>query len=200
MTIATQPLTLETFAALYEGRPYELIAGVPTPMYYDEFGKVCEVSPTGGKHQMMVVEIAYYLREYARKQRPGLVLAGEGGMIIDHSPDTVRTFDAAYIAQENLPETGIPTEYWEKPLDLVVEVISPGNRAGEMRAKVADYLHAGVKMVWIIYPDGYLVDVYRPDQPTLTMQRGDILEGGDVLPEFRLKIEDLFAPLAALEK
>lgn len=200
MTIATQLLTLETFAALYEGRPYELIAGVPVPMYYDELGKVCEVSPTGGKHQMMVVEIAYYLREYARKQRPGLVLAGEGGMVIDRSPDTIRAFDAAYIAQENLPETGIPTGYWETPLDLVVEVISPGNRAGEMRAKVADYLSAGVKMVWLIYPDGYLVDVYRPDQPTLTMQRGDVLEGEEVLPEFRLKIDDLFAPLVALEK
>lgn len=199
MNVTEKLLTVEEFAAQYEGRAYELVAGIPVPVYYDENGKACDIAPTGGRHQIMVVEIAHHLREYARNVQAGIVLAGEGGILIQRDPDTHRAFDAAYVSHKNIPESGVPSGYWETPLDLIVEVISPGNRAGDMRTKVAEYLKIGVKMVWLLYPDSYLVDVYRSQQPTVTLQRGDTLSGDDVLPGFRLEIDTLFDPLIALD-
>lgn len=82
----------------------------------------------------------------------------------------------------------------------MVEIVSPGNRAEELRNKVADYLKIGCKMVWLVYPNGYFVDVYRPDQPTLSFKRGDTVDGSDVLPGFHLKTDELFDPLIALDE
>lgn len=89
MAIATTKLlTIDEFAARYEGRAYELIAGVPTPVYYDDNGKVYDIAPTGGRHQIMVTEISHQLREFSRKIQAGVVLSGEGGIYLERNPDT----------------------------------------------------------------------------------------------------------------
>ena len=195
MDTATKLLTIDEFFALYDGRPYELVAGVPVPMYRDKTGKAYEVSPTGGQHQILVVELAHHLRQFVRENKLGIVLAGEGGFVLPQKPDTYRAFDVAFMPKHKIPSEGIPAEYWVVAPDLVVEVVSPPNRAGELRAKVAEYLDAGVRLVWLVYPDRVLVDVYCPDQPTVTLERGGTLDGGDVLPGFSLEIDTLFAPL-----
>lgn len=189
----TQTMTVEEFFRRYEGRPYELIRGVPVPMYTDDNGEPYEVAPTGGKHQLLVVEVSYYLRVYAQRTQRGIVLAGEGGFLI--APDTYRAFDVAYMAKERIPAEGIPTGYWQVAPNFVVEIVSPSNRAYELRLKVAEYMQAGVEIVWIVYPDSLLIDVYRPGQATVTLQRGDSFEGGDVMPDFQVSIDAIFAPL-----
>ncbi|MCB9436260.1 MAG: Uma2 family endonuclease [Anaerolineales bacterium] len=189
----TKTMTVEEFFRRYEGRPYELIRGVPVPMYTDDDGEPYEVAPTGGKHQLLVVEVSYYLRVYAQHTQRGIVLAGEGGFLI--GPDTYRAFDVAYMAKERIPAEGIPTGYWQVAPNFVVEIVSPSNRAHELRLKVEEYMQAGVEIVWIVYPDSLLIDVYRPGQATVTLQCGDSFEGGDVMPDFQVSIDAIFAPL-----
>ena len=45
--------------------------------------------------------------------------------------------------------------------DLVVEVYSPGNRRGKILEKVAEYLGAGIPLVWVVYPKSRTVAMYR---------------------------------------
>ena len=61
----------------------------------------------------------------------------------------------------------IPDEgYAELALDPAAEVVSPGDRPGEVRAKVGDWLAAGTKLVWLLYPDRTEARVYRGDVPS----------------------------------
>jgi Uma2 family endonuclease len=81
---------------------------------------------------------------------------------------------------------------WEVLPDLFVEVVSPIDRVEEAREKVEEYLQAGAKLIWVIYPRLQVVDVIEPPGVARTLRRADELDGGPVLPGFRLKLADLF--------
>ncbi len=73
-----------------------------------------------------------------------------------------------------------------------VEVISPTDKAPDIRRKRQIYLQAGI-LLWEIYPDARSVDVYAPNQPVRAFGIDDTLDAGSVLPEFTLPVRDLFA-------
>jgi Uma2 family endonuclease len=75
--------------------------------------------------------------------------------------------------------------------DLAVEVLSPSNDAAEMRTKLVNYLRAGTT-VWIVDADEKRVEVYAPGQPPKTLGLDDTLDGGDVLPGFKLAVSKIF--------
>lgn len=68
--------------------------------------------------------------------------------------------------------------------DLAVEVLSPGNRAGEVHARVADWLNAGTSLVWVIDPVRRVARVYRADGTASVVYEDAALEGEAVLPGF----------------
>ena len=80
--------------------------------------------------------------------------------------------------------------------DLAVEVKSPDDSIGLMRAKAAFYLENGTRMVWLVYPDQRLVEVYRPDVDIVLLvdneERHDVLDGSDVLPGFSIALQSIF--------
>jgi Uma2 family endonuclease len=76
--------------------------------------------------------------------------------------------------------------------DLAVEVISPSDRTGYTRAKVSEYLHAGVRLLWLVDPRRRMVTVHTPDGAARVLRIEDELDGGDVLPGFRLPLTDVF--------
>jgi Uma2 family endonuclease len=75
--------------------------------------------------------------------------------------------------------------------DLAVEVQSPGQSDRFMSDKAAFYLENGSKMVWLIYPDRQLVEFLTPTERQLLTLDGTI-SGGDVLPDFSVKVADIF--------
>jgi Uma2 family endonuclease len=76
---------------------------------------------------------------------------------------------------------------------MAVEVLSEGNTVGEMRRKLRDYFQAGVRLVWYIDPATRTAEVYTaPEQRHVVTEQG-ILDGGDVLPGFRLPLGELFS-------
>jgi len=79
----------------------------------------------------------------------------------------------------------------EPPL-WAVEVISPTDKAADIRRKRQIYQQAGI-LLWELYPQAQSVDVYAPGKPTQTVGIDGTLDGGDVLPEFTLPVRALFA-------
>ena len=77
-----------------------------------------------------------------------------------------------------------------------VEVISPTDKAPDVRRKRQIYLQAGI-LLWEIYPDARSVDVYAPGQPVRAFGIDDTLDGeacfASLLPEFTLPVRQLFA-------
>ena len=108
-------------------------------------------------------------------------------------PDVAFVSTARWPLDRALPETGD----WEVVPDLAGEVISPNDVFKDVLAKVREYFHYGVQVVWVVAPEERQVYVY--DSPThvhiLTGQ--DELTGGEVVPGFRLPLVHLFQHAAA---
>lgn len=111
----------------------------------------------------VLVRIAVFLetdQHACRAAHPlGDVLAAETGFTLQRGPDTVRAPDVAFVAWARIPVER--AGFAELAPDLAVEVLSPGDRAGDILAKVADWLNAGTSLVWVIDPARRLARVYR---------------------------------------
>ena len=79
------------------------------------------------------------------------------------------------------------------PPDLAVEVISPSDEPGDIARKKDLYRRAGVPLVWWVDPKRRMVAVYRDGELLAELGEGDELDGGDVLPGFRLPVAEIFA-------
>ncbi len=53
-------------------------------------------------------------------------------------------------------------EIIRKPPAIVVEVLSPDDRAGDLEDKIADYLAFGIPYVWVINPESHRAYVHTP--------------------------------------
>ncbi len=142
-------------------------------------------------HGRVSVILATRLDTFVERHGGGVVLV-DVGVVTARDPDTVRGPDIAFYARERIPADGYGAGFWGPP-DLAVEILSPSNRTAEMRAKVTEYLDAGVRTVWVVDPPARSVTVHRPDGEPRTLGPGGVLGGDDVLPGFRLPLEVLFA-------
>ncbi|MGH7646011.1 MAG: Uma2 family endonuclease [Gemmatimonadales bacterium] len=139
--------------------------------------------PPGYRHGRVTAKVANILTRYVEEQGLGHVLAGDTGFTLARGPDTVRAPDVAFVARERIPDPP-PIGYAELAPDLVVEVLSTGDRPGEVLAKVGDWLNAGSRLVWVVDPGREQVRVYRADGSVAVVAAGGALEGEDVVPGF----------------
>jgi Uma2 family endonuclease len=176
-------LTAEEFARLpqpEDGSQQELVNGVvitmPPPSFYH--GQVCS-------------KIDRKLGVFIDANRCGSLTCNDSGVILGRDPDTVRGPDLAFWGRERLPEP--PREgYPSIPPDLVVEVLSPSDVFTKVQRKVQQYIHAGVRLVWIVVPEDRSIAVYRPGQEPRILSDGEALGGEDVLPGFSCPVAELF--------
>jgi Uma2 family endonuclease len=132
------------------------------------------------------------LREHVAAHRLGRVVAAETGFLLATDPDTVRAADVAFVRRERLPDPE-PLGYAALAPDLVVEVVSPGDRAGETLTKVGAWLTAGTRLVWVVDPARRLARVYRQDGSEALLDEGQSLDGEDVIPGFRCLLGPIFS-------
>jgi len=121
------------------------------------------------------------------------VLSAETGFLLARRPDTVRAPDVAFVSAERLEQARTTRGFFPGPPDLAVEVLSPTDRAGEVHAKVADYLAAGTRLVWVVEPGRHTIRVYRTLLAPKTVGQEATLDGEEVLPGFRLPVSAVFS-------
>jgi Uma2 family endonuclease len=117
-------------------------------------------------------------------------------MIFDLRPhvDRERRPDVAFVSFERWgQDQGIPqTRSWAVIPDLAVEIISLTNTADGVAEKLEEYFKAGVRQVWVIYPRQGKVYVYGSTTAVKVLAENDLVDGGDILPNFHLSVRDLF--------
>lgn len=158
-------------------------------------GEIIEMAPTGGLHGLVTMELGRLIANYVCQHSLGVVAGAETGFILTADPYTVRAPDIAFIARDRVPKP-IPPRYFSLAPDLAVEVVSPSDVAQDVRRKVIDFLQAGTRLVWVVYPETQMVDVYQPGQDVRVVDAQGTLQGEDVLPGFELPLRELFAALA----
>lgn len=185
MATRTEPVTAEQlFRKPDDGRRYELVGG-----------ELREMAPAGGEHGAIAFNLGRLLGNHVAKGRLGQVYAAETGFKITSTPDTVRAPDVAFVDRERVEVAGRVTGYWPGAPDLAVEVVSPNDVHTEVVEKALSWLEAGCRMVLVVDPGQRTVTVYRSleDIRILRAEAGDTIDGGDVVPGWRLALAELFA-------
>ncbi|MCG6940158.1 MAG: Uma2 family endonuclease [Thiohalocapsa sp.] len=77
--------------------------------------------------------------------------------------------------------------------DFVIELASPTDAPEKLAEKMAEYRACGVRLGWLLLPDGPQVHVYRPTSPPVVIDAPEHMDGGDVLPGFRLDLRPIWA-------
>jgi Uma2 family endonuclease len=183
---ARQPARLMTAEELWElpeqpGVRYELVRGVPV-----------EVPGAGALRSLIAGVVLRLIHDRVHGRNLGLAFTTGPGFVLDRNPDTVRIPDASFVSRERIPESGIPEGFWPGAPDLAVEIVSPSDRAEDVHGKVRDYLAAGTRLVWVLWPKSRSLTVYTPDGQAREFGSEQELDGGDVLPGFRVRVADLF--------
>ncbi len=93
-----------------------------------------------------------------------------------------------------MPDGRVPREpIPELAPTLPIEVLSQSNTKREMERKLRDYFAAGAELVWYVDPQTQSATVYTsPEGPSRIGPEGE-LDGGDVLPGFKLSLRTLFS-------
>lgn len=156
-------------------------------------GELRKVPSAGMEASSIGGEIFALLRPTVRTGNLGVLTVADGSYVLSHDPDTVVVPDVAIIRWDRLPG-GVRTKtYCPVPPDFAVEVRSPGDRLGEIAAKLDLYQRAGVALVWWVDPETRTVAVHALGRPAVVFGEGVVLDGGGVFPDLRLSVEDIFA-------
>lgn len=155
-------------------------------------GLLVREPPAGFEHGRRAARIATALDRYAREHDLGVVVAAETGFVLAEDPPTVRAPDAAFVSKARLPADPVPPGFARLAPDLAVEIASPSHAMAELYGKAIDYLEAGTREVWVVDPQTRTVTVFRPDGGLRLLREADALEGGDILPGFRLPVAEIF--------
>ena len=119
--------------------------------------------------------------------------------VLDAEHDLRRRPDVAFVSTARWPlDRALPmTGDWDVVPDLAVEVISPNDVFKDVLAKVREYFHYGVQVVWVIAPEEQQAYVYDSPVQVRILTGQDELTGGEVVPGFRLPLVHLFQHAAA---
>ncbi len=156
-------------------------------------GEFIEMSPAGYHHGRIAGNIFGSLWSFVKRNRLGHVYAAETGFLLSRNPDTVRAPDAAFVTAERAARQTQERGFFDGPPDLAVEVISPTETVDEVEAKLIDYLEAGARLVWLIYPRTQTITVYRSLTDVDILTAADRLDGGELLPGFATAVSEIFA-------
>lgn len=143
---------------------------------------------------LLAIAVAAALRAFVRPRKLGVVNGADG--MVQLFPGLVRMPDVAFARWDRLPGNRVPTEPAPHVApNLAVEVLSRGNTPAEMDRKRGEYFDAGVQLVWFIDPGARSAAGYTSRDDVTTLSESDALDGGDVLPGFRLSLAELFAEM-----
>ncbi len=173
-------MTGEELALHPELEPCELVNGRVVPM-----------APAGPIHGSLELRLGAKLLAYADESGRGVAMGGEVGIYTSRDPDTVRGADALFISHERYGRWGRGA-FLDVAPELVVEILSPEDRPGEVTAKIREYLAVGVDRVWLVDRRRRQVRIYRSPEQVEILEIGDTLRDDDVLPGFALPLSELF--------
>ena len=150
----------------------------------------------GAESSLLAEELRRLLGNYVRPRMLGRIFGPDCGFqVFQSDPERVRFTDGAFIAQGRLPNDKAPKGHCRTVPDIAIEAVSPNDTASEVAEKVEEWLSAGVRLVWVIYPDVHQVLVHRGDGSATKLHPNDELAGEDVLPGFKCRVMEIFQVL-----
>ncbi len=181
MGVKTQ-LTIDDYLKLEEPpcTRYELSRGelivTPSPNYY---------------HNDIRDELNARLRAFVKSHNLGITICE---VDVKLAGETVRRPDVAFVGAARLEGVDLGKLPFPVVPDLVAEIVSENDRAHDLLLKVTQYLTAGVKAVWLLYPNTRLAYRYsagKLEPEVRSAERGHAFEEPALLPGFSLPLKEI---------
>jgi len=180
------PITPEEFLDLPDAVSYELVDGqlVERNMGLESSG--------------IAARIIVLIGIFVQRGKLGNIFDSEATyQCFADAPKKIRRPDVSFVRAGRFEGGRLPAGHCRIAPDLAIEVVSPGDLAYEIEEKVAEYLRAGVQLVWVVYPSTRNVKICRPRTsplgPISQLSDSDSISGEDVLPGFTCPVSDIFA-------
>ncbi len=186
--LSHEVITADEFERLPDRDRYELVDG-----------RLVEKPEMGLEAVCVAGEVYAAIRAFNKAHPLGWPVPPEGEFVLfPDRPNLIRKPDGAFIRFGRLEGERLPRGRCPLAPDLAVEVSSPTNEVEDLEVKIAEYLAAGVRLVWVIHPMTRTAYVYRADGTVSRLTETAELSGEDVLPGFVCPLRDLFpAPAPA---
>jgi len=138
--------------------------------------------------------VSMELAKSVEQQRLGWVTPeGASYRCFPDNPKDVRRADTAFHLLSRVTEEQARAEgHCTVVPDIVVEVVSPNDLGCELERKRIDWLEAGAKVIWELYPETQTLSAYFLDGSNHRFDSADTLTGAPVLPDFRVLVGDFF--------
>ncbi len=152
-------------------------------------GVIVEMAPSSFLNTVTTGRIIYYLNAVIIPGNLGYLTVPDGGFRL--SPVRVRQPDIGYISNTH----GLKVEGVVIPMtpDLAVEVVSPDE---DVFKRAKEFIRAGTRIVWAVYAEDRTIAVFTPAEGSEFRVReltiNDMLDGGDVLPDFSIPVAQIF--------
>jgi Uma2 family endonuclease len=166
---------------------------LPDEVGYELIDGELEERGMGAKAAWVGARALRLLGEYADSS--GLFWAFDSSLALHLFPQRERYFrrgDAVLVRRDRFDGGELPVGDVYFAPDVVVEALSPSDKIYATEAKLADYLAAGVRMIWFVHPETRSLMLYRPNEHPLRLTGDDPIPGFDVLPGFERRVSDLF--------
>lgn len=189
MDPAAPLVTAEQFQELLEegDRWLELVAG-----------RVVRLQPPDEVHGNVVRNLSKALGKSQRSTRD-LFACFELGLIVARGPDTVRCpAISCFTVADGMGEADKLVS--DRRPQLIVEVASSNERREAMSERIRRYQEWGVPLIWVFDPQSRHVHVFRRGELPRMLKENEFLDGGPLLPGFRLLVGDVFADPAWLDR
>jgi Uma2 family endonuclease len=153
-----------------------------------EDGVIVEMASSSPINTITAMRIGHFLNTFVIPRNLGYVTGADGGFKL--GAKRARQPDVGFVAKSRVEK--LPKRF-DFPPHLAVEVVSEHE---DIFKKALEYLHAGTTAVWAVYTDDKIVHVIRLDEDggmhSQPFGINDTLDGGELLPEFRLPVRDIF--------
>jgi Uma2 family endonuclease len=138
-----------------------------------------------GKIQTNLIRL---LGKYLDNHPIGDIVCETNFRLWDERPNESRIPDVCFVAKDRVPQN--MRRFPAMSPDLAVEIVAEDDSYKKISEKVKAYLQQGAKMVWVIYASTREVLVCTAKGKHYAQ---DVLTAPEVLPEFELPVQEIFA-------
>jgi len=158
----------------------------------DSQGHLIFMAPTGTETGDRNLELAFQIKLWNKQSKRGKVFDSSTGFKLSNG--AVRSPDVSWVANSKWNRLTKQQRRKFAPIDpdFVLELMSPTDDLDQLQNKMKEYINCGVRLGWLINPDGRQVEIYRQGQEKEVLNNPLTLSGEDILSGLVVDLSEIF--------